>query len=84
MDPTTKDTLDTLERQCRRLERQNQALKHSLYFALDALRNVFEVIQPESPTIALLISHQNALETLVNPQKAADGGNHSGLQNERR
>ncbi|NEP15360.1 MAG: hypothetical protein F6J97_00425 [Leptolyngbya sp. SIO4C1] len=84
MHPISTDSLDSLECQYRRLERQNQALKQSLSFALDALRNLFEIIQPESPTIALLIAHQNALDTLVNPQKTADGRNHSGNQKQGR
>lgn len=84
MDTFTTTKIDELERTCRRLERQNQALKHSLYFTLEALRNLLEVIQPDSPTIGLIISHQKSLNTLLPQQKASGGGNHSGFQNERR
>lgn len=61
----TEQAINDVAKRCRRLERQNQALKHALYFAIAAVRRLLIATNPEHKDVEMAQLHLDALKTLV-------------------
>lgn len=62
-----------MERQLRRLDRQNQALKQSLLFALGAIRKLSIGVSWANPLIDQCNQHMRSIQALVLEAKSTEG-----------
>jgi hypothetical protein len=84
-DGYTRQLIEELQRKTTRIERQNQALKHGLYFAISAIGKLAQPFAWAHPLLDLCDRHLESLKTLVPEQKNATrvsqpGGKDGGMQ----